>query len=128
MNFGANPVHRERHQAHVEVGIEALHGLHESHVALLDEVADRQAVAGIAFRDVHHEAQVRHDQFTGSLEVPLFAETAGQRLLVFLAEDGNVADCLDIRTEVAHGAGQIQIVHRCRDCCAHGFRYLPSDR
>ena len=59
VHLGADPVHRERHQAHALVGVETLDRLHQADVAFLDQVADLQAVAVVAARDVHDEAQVR---------------------------------------------------------------------
>src|SRR5882724_4334589 len=69
VNLGANPVDRERHQPYVEGGIEALDRLHEADVALLDEVTDRQSVAAVAARNVHHEPQVRQHQLPRGGEV-----------------------------------------------------------
>ena len=74
MDFGADPVNRERHQAHADRRVEALHGLHEADVAFLDHVAQRQAVAGVAAGDVHDEPQVRQHELAGSLEVAVVAE------------------------------------------------------
>jgi hypothetical protein len=45
VHLGADPVQRERHEAHAALGVEAAHGLHEADVAFLDEVGLRQAVA-----------------------------------------------------------------------------------
>jgi hypothetical protein len=39
VNLGANPMHRERHQAHTHRRVEALHRLHESDIAFLNQIA-----------------------------------------------------------------------------------------
>ncbi len=92
MHFGADPMHRERHQAHALVRIEALHGLHQADVAFLDQIADLQAVAGIAARDVHHEAQVRQHQLLGRIEIVFADESARQVLLFLLGQHWNAVN------------------------------------
>src|SRR3546814_1291864 len=68
VHLGADPVHREADQAHADFGVEALDRLHQADVAFLDQVAERQAVAVVAARDVHDEAQVRMHQLARSEE------------------------------------------------------------
>jgi hypothetical protein len=47
-----------------------------------------------------------HDELARCVEVLFLAEPNGKRLLVFLAEHGHAADCLDIGIEAADRAGQ----------------------
>ena len=106
MDLGPYPVHGEADQAHSHVGIEALDGLHEADVAFLHQVADRQAIAHVAARDVHDEAQVREHQRVRSLEVLPIAETAGERELVLAAQHRDRRHALDISLEAAERAGE----------------------
>ena len=69
VDLGADPVHGERHQPHADRRVEALDRLHQADVAFLDQVAHRQAVADVAARDVHHEAQVRQHELPRRVEV-----------------------------------------------------------
>jgi hypothetical protein len=79
--------------------IEALDRLHQADVAFLDQVGDAQAIAGIAARDVHHEAQVRHDQLACSFEVGVVAEATCQLLLVFHGKHGNLVHGANVRVK-----------------------------
>jgi hypothetical protein len=110
MNLGADPVDRERHQAHIVIGIETLHGLHEADVAFLDQVAERQTITGIPFRDVHDETQVRQNELARRIEVVLLAESDRQCLFVFLAEHGHGTHGLYIGDEAADRTGQHQLL------------------
>ena len=58
MDLRTNPMDGERHEPHADVRVEPLHGLHEADVAFLDQVADLQAVAGIAASDVDDKPKV----------------------------------------------------------------------
>ena len=86
MDLGADPVHGEADEADAHVGVEALDRLHEADVAFLDQVADRQAVAHVAARDVHDESQVRQHEVARSVEVLFLVESAGQLHLFLAAE------------------------------------------
>src|SRR3546814_20508937 len=89
VHLGADPVHREADQAHADLGVEALDRLHQADVAFLDQVAEWQAVAVVAARDVHDEAPVRMHQLAGGAEVFLVADAVGERL--FVLADGRAA-------------------------------------
>ena len=39
MDFGLDPVQRVAHQAHALVGVKALDGFHQAHIAFLDQIA-----------------------------------------------------------------------------------------
>ncbi len=58
INLRANPVHRERHQAHVTGRIVALDGLHQPDIALLYQIGQRQSVTHEAARDTHYMTQM----------------------------------------------------------------------
>src|SRR5690606_10901559 len=109
VDLGADPVHGERDQPHADRGVEALHRLHQSDVAFLDEIAHRQAVTGVSARNVHHEAQVREHQLAGRLQATLLATAGGQGGPFLAAEYGNARDALDISVETADRAGKNQI-------------------
>ena len=85
MHLGADPVHRERHQAHAALGVEALDRLHQADVAFLDQVGLRQAVAHVTARDRDHHPQVRQHQLAGRLEVAGLPQAAAQVRLLLLA-------------------------------------------
>ena len=109
VDLGADPVHGERHQAHADVRVEALHGLHQADVAFLNQVADRQAVAAVAAGDVHDEAQVRQHQLTGGIEVAVVLQAARQRELLFARQHGNARHAFDVGIEAPDRTGQNEI-------------------
>ena len=106
MDLGADPVHGERHQPHADLRVEALDGLHQADVAFLHEVAHRQAVAAIAARDVHDEAQVRQHQLARRVEVVVAAQPARERLFFLAGQHRNAAHGVDVRVEAADRAGE----------------------
>ena len=56
MNLGLDPVHGEGDQPYPLVGVEAFDRLHQADIAFLNQVGLGQAVAGVAARNMHHEA------------------------------------------------------------------------
>ena len=111
MHLGTDPVHRERHQAHALIRIEALDGLHQTDVAFLDQIADLQAVAGIAARDVHDEAQVRQHQLLGRIEIVVPNESACAKILLFLlGQHGNAVNRTHIRLKASDRTGDREVV------------------
>ncbi len=125
VNFGANPVHGKRYQAYVERGVESLDGLHKADIAFLNQVSKRQAIAGIALRDVDHETQVRHNQFACGLEIFFIAKAVRQCLLSFFAQNRNATNGLDVRVQAAYRAFQCQVMIECCDCRCHEFCVPP---
>ncbi len=67
---------------------------------------------------MNDETQVRHHEFTRRIEILLFAEAHGERLLVFLAQHLNRTNGLDVRIQTTDRTGQYEIVisrdYRCR--------------
>jgi hypothetical protein len=88
-----------RQLPHAAVRIEALDGLHEADVALLDQVGMGQAVAEVAARKGDHEAQMREHQRPGGVQVLVLPETPGERALLFGAQDWKAVDGLDVSLE-----------------------------
>jgi hypothetical protein len=95
----------------------------------------RQAVAQIATRDRHHQAQVRQHHLLGGAQVILFAQVAGQLDLFFVGQHGQAVHCRDIRVDIAQAAGKTQREciglgrHECSLCrrSFHGFSlFLPE--
>ncbi len=82
MDLGLDPVHREGHQTHAHLGIEALDRFHQSDVAFLDQVGLGQPVARVAASDVDDEAQVRKDHLPSGLEVLMIEEALSQLALL----------------------------------------------
>jgi hypothetical protein len=109
VHLGANPVHREGHEADAMVGIEALDGLHEADVAFLDQIAQRQAVAGIALGHVHDEAQVREHHAAGSFELAIFTIAPREILLLFQRQHGDLVDFLDVGIQAPRSGGNQQV-------------------
>ena len=102
VNFGTNPVHRERYETNAVIGIKTLDGFHETDVAFLNQVVQWQAVACVAFGDMYNKTQMRHDQVAGGIEIFSLEKPSGQCLLVFLGENRNNADSLDIGVKAAY--------------------------
>jgi tRNA A37 threonylcarbamoyladenosine dehydratase len=50
MDFGLDPVQRVAHQTHALVGVKALDGFHQAHIAFLNEVGVGQAIAQVLAR------------------------------------------------------------------------------
>ena len=67
--------------------------------AFLDQVADGQAVSGIATGDMYDEAQVRKHQLARGIQI-VFRSVADGQLVFFLArEHGDAADAIHVRVE-----------------------------
>ena len=109
MYLGADPVHGERDEPHADFRVEARHGLHEADVAFLDEVANRQAVTGVAARDVDDEPQVRQHELAGRVEVVVVAQPLGQRDFVLAAQHRDTADRVDIGIKTAERAREHEL-------------------
>jgi hypothetical protein len=103
VDFRLYPVHREGHETHALGRVEALDRLHQADIALLDEVRLGEAVAAVAARDVHHEAQVGHDQFPRRLYVVLVRQAFGELPLALDAEYGNGTHRLHVGGKVGTG-------------------------
>jgi hypothetical protein len=108
VDFGPDPVHGERHQPHADRGVEALDGFHQAYIALLHQIAHGQPVAEIPARDVHDEPQVRQHQVPRGIEITLAPKAGGQRHLVFLGQDRDLRDTVDISVQAPDGAREYQ--------------------
>src|SRR5699024_6308102 len=96
VDLGADPVHGEGNQAHADIRIEALDGLHQADIAFLHQVGQWQAVTGVAARNVHDETQVGQNQFLCRGDVLLVTQATGQRLLFVHIQHRYAGDCLQI--------------------------------
>jgi len=103
VDFGLDPVQRVADQTHALIRVEALDGLHQAHVAFLDQVALRQAIAQVLARHRHHQAQVRQHQPAGGLDVVVVAQLAGVLLFFFEGEHGQAVDGRDVGVKIAQG-------------------------
>jgi hypothetical protein len=121
VDLGADPVNAKRNESHVDVRIEALDGLHEAYVALLDQVSHRQPVPAVAAGDVHYESQMRKNELACGLEVVVAPEALGQLALFLAAENGNTADPVQISIQAPQRTGQRQVTITGDDCgtCGH---------
>ena len=119
VDFGADPMHRERHQPHAHTRVEALDRLHQADVAFLHQIAHRQTVAAIATGDMHHESQVREHQLARGAQIVLLAESARQLLLVLAAQHRYAADSINVGIETAQWPGNAEVSgvrHQCGRC------------
>ena len=119
VDLGADPVHGEGNQAHADVRVEALHGLHQADVAFLDQVADRQTIAAVAARDVHDEAQVRQHQLTRGIEVAARLQLARERELLLTRQHRDARHAFNIGIEASDRTGQNEIGGRADQRSAH---------
>ena len=103
MDLGLDPVHGVTHQAHALIGIETLDRLHQTHVALLDQIAVRQTVSQVLACDGHDQAKVRHDQLTGGFQVVVVTQAARGILLFIQREHGHAVDGRDVGVKIAQG-------------------------
>ncbi len=101
MNLRANPVDSERHEPHPDVRVEPLDRLHEADVALLDQVADLQTIAGIAAGDVHHEPKVRKNQAPRGVQVVGLPKPGRELEFLGRTQHRNGAGCMDVLIEAA---------------------------
>ena len=93
-------MHRERDEPHPDLGVVALHGLHQADVTFLNQIAVRQPVPGVAARQVHDESQMAQHQLARGLEVVLVVEPLRQRLLFFGGQDREATHRLDVRIQI----------------------------
>ncbi|GAB6041007.1 hypothetical protein JCM17961_16810 [Endothiovibrio diazotrophicus] len=87
------------------LGIEALDRLHQADVALLHQIVERQAVAGVAAGDVNNETQMGHHQAARRLQILLVAQLAAQLTLLPGVEDRDAVGHLDVLVDAAEGDG-----------------------
>ena len=101
VHLGADPVQRERHEAHAALRVEAADGLHEAHVAFLDEVGLRQAVAQVIARHGDHQPQVRQHELARGVDVLGFLQRAAERRLLLLRQQREAVHGLDVVVEAS---------------------------
>ena len=101
VDFGLDPVQRERNQPHSALRVEALHRLHQADVAFLDQVSVRQAVAEVVAGHGNHQAKVGHDQPAGGVEVIAFAIRAREAQLFLRGQHRHPIDRLDVGVDAA---------------------------
>ena len=87
VNFGFDPVHSKGYQAHATLRIKAFYGFHQTNIAFLNKVALWQTIAGIAFSDMYHKTQVRHNQLARSIQVFLVIQALSQVFLLLNCQD-----------------------------------------
>ena len=94
----ADPPRRVRRKPVPEPPVVALDGLHQADVALLDQVEERQAAAGVAPCDRHHEAQVGLDQPPARAQVAAL-ERLGQRHLLGGGQQRHLRDLAQVHPD-----------------------------
>ncbi len=91
----AHPPHRVGDELDVALGVEALRGLDEAEVALVDQVEEREAEAPVALRVGDDEAQVGLDEALERLLVARL-DAAAQLLLLLGGERLELRDLADV--------------------------------
>ena len=101
MDFGADPVHRERHQPHAALRIETFYRLHQADIALLDQVGLRQAVADVIASDRDHQSQVGEHQMARRLQVAGITQMACVLGFLRLGQQREAVHRLDVGFQTA---------------------------
>ena len=100
VDFGLDPVHGIAHQANALVGVEPLDGLHEAHIAFLDQVAVGQSVAEVLAGNRDYQAQVREHQLGSGLQILVVLELACEFLLFFQCEHRQAIGGSDVGIQI----------------------------
>jgi hypothetical protein len=90
------------------VRVETLHGLHQADVAFLDQVGVRQAVAEVAARNRHHQAQVREHEFLRGVEIVRIPQPLRQRDFFLVGQHRQAVHRGNIRVDVTEIAGEAE--------------------
>src|SRR3546814_1617447 len=94
---GSTTSHRGKAKA--ALGVELLHALHQADIALADQLADRQAVAAIAHRDLGDEAEVRGDELRRRLIIAMLLKALGEHIFLLGRQQRKFADFGQVRSE-----------------------------
>ena len=117
MDFAFDPVDGEGDKAHAALRLEAFDGFHQADVAFLDEVAERQAVAGEAARDVHDEFEVVHDEGLRGVDVVGFLQGDGEFALFFRVQRRDLSYFGDVLVNVGTGGKPVFMLrNQCVSC------------
>ena len=90
-----DPPRRVGREAALGGGVEALDGAHQSEVALLDQVEERQAAIVVVLRDADDEAEVRADELLARLGIALLHAVRELDLLL-RGEERHVVDVAQV--------------------------------
>jgi len=105
VHLSADPVQRERHEAHAAFRVEPANGLHEAHVPFLDQVGLRQSITHVVPGDGHYQPQVRQHQRPRGIDVVVLLEASPERGLLFLRQQREPVDRLDVVIEASQRSG-----------------------
>ncbi len=83
MDLCLDPVHRKRDQPDAVAKIKLFHGFHQSNIALLDDVVERQSITVIAACHIDNVSQVRQNQFSGGFQITFGLEPLKQFSFLF---------------------------------------------
>ena len=109
-----DPPRRIGREPHLTLDVETVGRLKQPDIALLDEIADRQAVTAELGGDSHHQADMRRYQLAKRALVPALAPTSRKIGLVLALQNRRVHDGRDIAPVAAVGI-------RCRSLCHHAL-------
>lgn len=122
VDLGLDPVNRERHQTYAVRRIKAFDGLHQTDIALLDQIGVRQTVAQIAPRNRNDQAKVGKNQLARRFDIFFFAKLRRQPKLFLLAQDRKLFGCLNVSIDIAYGRD-----HRKSQRLRHVDLHLPAN-
>ena len=106
LHRGTDPPHGVGREAEAAIRIEALDRLHESDIALGNQLAHRQPVAAIAHRDLGHQAQVAGHEPVRGFRVIVLAPALGQHELLLGREERKLANHAKVAGDAAPLCGR----------------------
>src|SRR5690606_7420048 len=108
-----HPPHGVGREAETALRLELGKRLHQADVALGDQLAERQAIAGVAARNLDHEAQMAAQKQARRLLVLLFLVALGQLALFLSIEQRKARRLLVVGIDIALRPNRRQIlIHR----------------
>ena len=109
----------ERYEPDAYLWVETLDRFHQADVAFLDQVAERQPIAGIASRNVHDKSQMGQDQLLGRFEVIALAQLGGKLELLFFRQNRNATQGLDVMIQASDRPTEHQLAISESNGCSH---------
>ena len=103
VDFAFNPVDGEGDKADATLRLEAFDGFHQADVAFLDEIAERQTIAGEAACDVNDKFEVVHDEGLRGVDVVGFLQGDGEFAFFFGIQRRDLANFGDVLVDVGAG-------------------------
>ena len=123
----AHPPHRVGGEAEAALRLELRQRLHQADVAFRDQVAERQAIAAKAPRDLDHQTQMAAEQLACRLLVPVLPVALGKPALLLGIKEREARRLLDVRVDIALRPKCRQVVgHRSLECKPPLLAFSPA--